>query len=307
MRAAEPERGSRPSPADDLGVRLILATRTLDRAYARLDRLRSTLILALAPDAVLERFNEWTYSRSEAYQPSSSGFRRELFRWEEDAIARFFPAPPARVLVGGAGAGREPLRLAAMGFDVVAFEPAPALCEALAAVARVEGAGVEAFRAGYEDLPRLTRTVDGSAADLQELGPFDAAIFGWGSFSHIRTRALRVETLRSFARVTQGPMLASFLAVKDDSSAGGRRRARRLLARHGRETDDRFSMHLGFRHSSSPSEVESLAREAGLDVVELEFRGGDALAPYVVLRPREGAEAAREGVVSQDRPDSPNS
>jgi hypothetical protein len=52
-------------------------------------------------------------------------------------------------------------------------------------------------------------------------------------------------------------------------------------------------MYLGFRHPASPSEVESLAREAGLDVVELKFGGGDALAPYVVLYPREGSEADR--------------
>ena len=57
------------------GLRLILASRALDPAYARHNRLRSTLILAFAPDPVLDRFNEWTYGRAGAYEPGrlSSG------------------------------------------------------------------------------------------------------------------------------------------------------------------------------------------------------------------------------------------
>src|SRR5918994_2664192 len=100
-----------PSPGD-AGFRFILATRRLDRTYRRLDRLRSTAILAIASDAALERFNAWTYSGSASYRPGSEDFRTDLFPWEEEAIERFFPRPPARVLVGGAGGGREPLALA---------------------------------------------------------------------------------------------------------------------------------------------------------------------------------------------------
>jgi hypothetical protein len=69
-----------PMP-DDAGFRFILATRRLDRAYRKLDRLRSAAILAVASDAALDRFNAWTYENSASYRPGSEEFRTDLFPW----------------------------------------------------------------------------------------------------------------------------------------------------------------------------------------------------------------------------------
>jgi hypothetical protein len=269
----------------DLGLRLILATRILDRAYARLDRVRSLAVLSLAPDATLDRFNDWAYSQSNAYRRGSSGFRRGLFPWEEDVVRRFFPKPPARVLVGGAGSGREPVALAALGYDVVAFEPVTTL--AGAANATDETGAVHWYRAGYEDLPALASVEGGPSARLPDLRPFDVAILGWGSFSHLRNDASRVAALRAFADVTLGPILASFIAVKSSRAARARRITRRLLARRGRQPGDHFSIQMGFRHPVSEDEVAALAKDAGLDVLELKFGSGETLAPYVVLHRRD--------------------
>src|SRR5262245_29124446 len=109
----------------EVGARLILATRFIDESYRLIDRARSTLVLALASDAVLARFNVLAYGRLEAYQLGSSAFRH-LFPWEKNVVATYFPPPPARVLIGGAGGGREVLALAEMGYEVVAFEPSAA-------------------------------------------------------------------------------------------------------------------------------------------------------------------------------------
>jgi hypothetical protein len=268
----------------DLGLRLILATRILDRAYARLDRLRSLAVLSLAPDAALDRFNDWAYSESDAYRRGSAAFRRGLFPWEEDVLRRFFPTPPARVLVGGAGAGREPVALAALGYDVVAFEPVSALA---GAASPSHGGGVQWYRAGYEDLPALESVEGGHAARLSELGPFDGAVFGWGSFTHLRTHADRSAALKAIADVTRGPILVSFIAVRASRGSRPRRIKSWLLARRGREPWDDFSIHMGFRHPVSEEEVTALADEVGLGVLELEFRGGETFAPYAVLRPAE--------------------
>jgi hypothetical protein len=269
----------------DLGLRVILATRILDRAYARLDRVRSLAVLSLAPDATLDRFNDWAYSQSKAYRRGSAGFRRELFPWEEDVVRRFFPTPPARVLVGGAGSGREPVALAALGYDVVAFEPVTTLAGAVNATD--ETGAVHWYRAGYEDLPTLASVEGGPSARLPDLGPFHVAIFGWGSFSHLRKDASRVAALRAFADVTLGPILVSFIALKGSGAARARRITRRLLARRGREPCDDFSIQMGFRHPVSEDEIEALAEDAGLDVLELKFGSGETLAPYVVLRRRD--------------------
>src|SRR5687767_14651727 len=48
-----------------------------------------------------------------------------LFDWEEQVVREHFPPPPARVVVTGAGAGREVLALLRLGYDAVGFEPSP--------------------------------------------------------------------------------------------------------------------------------------------------------------------------------------
>ena len=86
------------------------STRALDWLYRAGDRARSELVAGFASDAVLDRFNDVAYASSRAYRPDTSSFRAYLFPWEEEAIGRFFPEPPAHVLVGGAGAGAKPSR-----------------------------------------------------------------------------------------------------------------------------------------------------------------------------------------------------
>jgi hypothetical protein len=280
------------STPGDAGFRFILATRRLDRWYRRLDRLRSTAILVVASDAALDRFNAWTYSGTSSYRPGSEEFRRDLFPWEEEAIERFFPPAPARVLVGGAGAGREPLALARLGYEVVAFEPAQQLARGMADAAAAEQLAVDAYAGGYDDMDTLASVPTGAVRSAASLGPFDAAIAGWGSFTHVRTRSARVATLAALGRVTTGPLLVSFIAVRPDGDGGGGSELKcRLLARRGREPHDRFSMYMGFQHPVSAAEVAELAAEAGLDLVHLDF-GGTTLAPYVVLR--SGAESTRK-------------
>lgn len=271
----------------DRGVRLIRATFLLDRAYARLDRLRSSVILALASDSVLDQFNDWVYSRADAYRPGTTSFRRQLHPWEEDVISRLFPRPPARILVGGAGAGREPLALAGRGYAVVAFEPARPLAEAMTQQAEAEAQSEQltVLLGSYEDLPRLTRLADGSPVMAETGGPYHAAILGWGSFSHIRTESLRVRTFETFARLTAGPILVSFSVVRPGDAAPSRPRSvlGRMAARRGRQPVDRFNPLFGFEHPVNENEIVALAGRAGLKVVELRFAAAESLAPYAVF------------------------
>jgi len=157
-----------------LAARAIRATSLVDTAYRRFDSLRSRLVTRFAPDAVLDAFNDLTYGVTGVYRPDASNYRSELFNWEQEAFARAFPAPPARVLVGGAGGGREAFALAERGYEVVAFEPSAALAAAMAAHAAEDrpdvGATfrrpirVRAYVGRYEDLPDL-KTPGGSDAE----------------------------------------------------------------------------------------------------------------------------------------------
>src|SRR5262245_21682217 len=103
---------------------MVRATVMVDRAYRLFDRLRSKCVLACAPDAFFDVYNDLTYSRQTVYRPDRETFRSSLFAFEERVIGQYFPPPPGTVLIGAAGGGREAFALARRGYQVVAFEPA---------------------------------------------------------------------------------------------------------------------------------------------------------------------------------------
>ena len=272
---------------NDWAARIILASRALDRGYRLMDAVRSELVLAFCSDATLERFNDLAYSHSSEYDPGSSAFRAYLFPWEERVVERFFPPPPARVLVGGAGSGREPFALAERGYEVVAFDPSPALAAHMAARAGDDGR-IQVFRASYEDLPTLSpASGDRSGPNLTEMPPFDASVIGWGSYSHLRTTEQRIHTFRAFGTATTGPVVVSFLKLARAPGPGrmaGLRRA--LRARGGREEGDAFSVHIGYYHVFQDGEVRQLAERAELEVVHLNSDDRETNWPHAVLKRR---------------------
>jgi SAM-dependent methyltransferase len=227
-------------------------------------------VAALASDATLDRYNDLAY-RTAAYRPSSDAFREYLFPFEETAIERFFPPPPARLLLGGAGGGREAFALADMGYSVVAFEPAATLASELAA--RKGNAEIEVHRGAYEDMDELFPASE----------TFDAAIIGWGSFSHLRNEGARIATLESFRRLTNGPILVSFLAVWA-APTGRVARLRRILPRRtGRDSTDIFAMTIGLYHPVDEEELRALSRAAGLRILHLNFDERETSWPHAVL------------------------
>jgi hypothetical protein len=269
-------------------ARALLLTRGVDWIYRMADKARSELVAALASDAVLDRFNDIAYGGTRSYRPDTSSFRAYLFPWEEEVIRRFFPQPPAHVLVGGAGGGREALALLDLGYRVTAFEPSPQLVEALAARAR-DIEGITVYRARYEDLPRLEGTSGQQDIEVESLAPFDAVIAGWESFSHLRTHESRVSMLESLSRTTAGPLLVSFIGLYEERGApasplGRLRRA--LPRRRGRSPGDAFSVYVGFFHRTNESEIEALADAAGLEIVHRSFDQRDTNWPHVILRRR---------------------
>lgn len=280
-----PESPMRKSMVSASLARVLLWTRAFDWAYRMFDRARSELVAALASDAVLDDFNDVAYGGSGFYRPEAAAFRAELFPWEEETIKRFFPKPPAHVLIGGAGGGREAFALLRLGYRATAFEPSMELAGALA-LAAPDQTGLAVYRAGYEDLPHLAHVGESPHAELDGLGPFDAAIVGWGSFSHLRTDELRIATLEAFARVTRGPILVSFLGLYRGQREASSRLAqlrRALPRRAGRGLADVFSVYIGFYHRTSQEEIAELAAASGLRVDYGSFDERDTNWPHVIL------------------------
>lgn len=166
------------------------------RQLGRLQRALAEIPLALHGPALERLANEIHYAASPLYA-SDAHAAAGLFPFEERALRRFFPAPPARLLLHGAGGGRELLALAGRGFQVVAYEPIAALARAATrrlgpAVPAVACAGVQEWAA-------------------RDDGPFDGVFTGWGTWSHLLRHGERVAALRAFRRACpHGPVLVSF-------------------------------------------------------------------------------------------------
>ncbi len=215
---------------------------------------------------------------------SSASAHHGLWDWETRWFDVRLPAPPARVLIGGAGAGREALPLIERGYQIDALEPSGALWETLAALLGPERLAV---RATYEELSAaLLDGAGGPAASF--VGPrYDAVVLGWGSFTHVLVEAERRRTMQACARLTDGPILVSFWMRDQASDAEASARASRL----GRAVGQRLGrLRLGngtppgeksaFGHAFERAEVEALARSVGREII---WEGASGVYPHATL------------------------
>lgn len=263
-------------------ARILHLTRLVDRSFRKFEAARLELVLALASDRLLSKYNDLTYAHSEAYHPGSSRYRNALHPWEETVVSAHFPAPPRRVLIGAAGGGREAFALARRGFAVVAFEPSP-LADRMA-TARAPELDVEVYHARYGELPRV-RTLEGGTVDLSAGARFDAGIIGWASFSHLPTDADRVRALRTFTALVDGPVLVSYFGWIRPDVAPEPTGLRRLLLRWvgDRRPGSLFSIDVGLYRQLTESDVRAMAEAAGVDVVQIDMH---AEWPNAVVRRR---------------------
>jgi hypothetical protein len=269
---------------DRLTARLIRASRLVDAGYRLFDRARSRAVAVYGTDGVLSAYNDLAYGGANAFKPGSTTFRGRLFHWEEEVAAQVFPRAPSRLLVGGAGGGREALAWAEAGYEVVAFEPAPALAQSMAAA--IDGRAVRPLVGRYEDLPRASEVASGRDVDVTTLGPYGAAIFGWASYSHVRGRAARVSALRRMAALTSGPVVLSFYVHARLDLQRARLSSRLARAIGLKPTGDAFSPEIGYYHWSTREEIESEIAEAGLDIVASSYDDNDGRWPWIAARRR---------------------
>ena len=221
---------------------------------------------------------------------------RDAFPWEAAWFAADLPPAPARVLVGGAGQGREAGWLAARGYDVVAFDPAPSLVRR--ALAQVTRLGCRAFlRGSYEDLVEPGDAAARAFADAIAFhAPYDAVVLGWGSFTHVGAGRQRLALLRRMhVLCPRGPVLAS-VWMRADEPPRVRSRAFQVgfrLGRLGRATEapavepgDWVLGTTGYAHYFTAAEFAALADSAGYRVTRPPDPAQPDRSPHATLRPR---------------------
>jgi len=272
--------------------RIIRSISFAGRQHSRFERFFSELALHGLDARELERLTCYLYDVKGTYKETG------IFPWEEAWFRKDLPPAPARILVGGAGTGREVRYLHTLGYDVVAFEPAPSL------VLRAKVLDPQAFLAflqgSYEDLvdPVRPRHADLNH-QLQQFAPFDAVLLGWGSFSHVVDPGVREGIFRRIRELSPtGPALASFFLLPTElEPANGRmerwgRQTGRWLRKVGNRQEnlvnsgDLILFHAGFGHWFTPIEIESLAEQTGNDLIPAEGWPHPHEYPHCTFVPR---------------------
>jgi len=189
-----------------------------------------------------------------------------LNSWEVGALERHF-AGCRRLLVAGAGGGRECVALARRGLEVVGFDCSPSLVRHASSLLKELGLGATVVLADPDGVP-------------SGLPVFDGVVVGWGAYMHIPGRGSRIEFLRRLREHVKdgGPILLSFFTRPE--------RSRPLLwtwriARAVRRLrGSRFAVELGdslrdtFDHHLTEGEVRGELAEAGFEMLRF------AASPY---------------------------
>ncbi len=172
------------------------------RALRRLLEVSTELPTALHCPA-LERISLDGYYRTQRQYQDAQNQRSGLLRFEERMLDRYFPRPPARLLLHGAGGGRELFALLERGYELDAFEP---VAEFAAAANRQLSPGATPIQSASIQDWSASRRGDAPAR-------YDGVIVGWAAWTHVIRQTDRLNALRRFAEsCPRGPLLLSFFS-----------------------------------------------------------------------------------------------
>jgi hypothetical protein len=219
-------------------------------------------------DTLVERNAVATFHYSDDHWNTSG-----LSEWETAMVRQGFP-PGARVVVTGAGGGREVLALLELGFDATGYEPHPGL---------VASGGELLASGGHPGRLRLMER-DAFPAHAE---PLEALLVGWGSYMLTPGSARRVAFMRGAReRMEAGtPVVLSFFvrspAERDYARlAAAANVVRRLRRLERAEVGD--ALRPNFVHHFTRDELAAELARAGFSLEHYEERPyGHALARAV--------------------------
>lgn len=203
---------------------------------------------------------------------------RGLFPWEQEMIERYF-ARSRRLLLFGAGGGREMIALGRLGYQVDGYECNPEFVHQANELLSQSGVPGMVRPHARDQFPEID-------------GIYEGLIFGWGSYMLIQGRERRVRFLQECAArlLPEAPVLLSFYNQEETRLNDGLvvrigSAARRLLRREALEPGD--SLAPNYVHYFSKEQIASEMKEAGFAIVHYSAHSyghavGMAAGPVVV-------------------------
>ena len=250
-----------PVPEKPVLVRLYFGAHSfLDGLTRFLSLIHSGFWLGVLTRQHLHAISETAYEQNRKYWTDEYN-KSGLWGWESRVVERDF-AGCKRLLLAGAGGGREVLALRRRGLEVDGFEANPGLVRFANELLEREGLAPDVRLASWDQ-------------SLEYEGKYDGVIVGWGAYMHIRGRDKRVTFLHSLReRVEVGaPILLSFY-IMGGSSGFLRRVSRignvlaRMLGRERVEVGDRLTP--DYVHFFNRKQIESELAEGGFGLTTFE-------------------------------------
>jgi hypothetical protein len=145
------------------------------------------------------------YDNDAMYQDDSYNLSG-LWDWEAEVISKYFQSSK-KILLAGAGGGREIYALSKQGYQVDGFECNPQFVEYANKFLKQEGIDSQVILAPRDLCPDSERFYDG-------------AIIGWGAYTNIQGRQKRIEFLQQMRSHLEpgNPILLSFFPRSSDSA-----------------------------------------------------------------------------------------
>lgn len=236
-----------------------LSFRVLQRVSALAQALLKGFWLGILSRPTLHLVDQSYYDREPMYQNDAYN-KRGFWFWEEKMIAEHFGGRQ-KLLVTGAGGGREVLALRRAGFEAWGQEVHPQFTAFAVDLLRREGFTAE--KPLVVQVPRDECPSDGSQ--------YEGAILGWGSYMLIAGRNSRVAFLRQVRAQlpVASPLLLSFFSRQGNTLyyrtiAATGNVWRVLLWRERLDVGDDFSPN--FVHFFDEAQIASELREAGFEL-----------------------------------------
>lgn len=232
---------------------------------------------------------------SHIYDSMGDLWQESLFEWEKKWFEQYLGPGVDKLLIGGAGAGREVKYFLEQNKEIVAFDGSPRLAR-LGKKKYSDTSTCVFLSLTYEDLFYATSSDAAKGRGLvMDMGPYDAVLLGWGSFTHLTTHTDRVALL-SFLReiCPSGPVLLSFWMAdsQEDVIRSGQadrlgRRLGAVIAGAGDKWQaerrwDKVSCLGGFGHYFTEEEIRQISQDAGYKVAYLSTSGGKPHATLTI-------------------------
>lgn len=219
--------------------------------------------LGVLTPGMMRKLDEWYYTRGFGMYRENDYNRSGLYDWEEKAVREHFMNCKAILIPAGAGGGREMLALNRMGLRVDGFEYNPGLVEVGNSLLTEDGFEPTLFQGPANAVPPGSKQYDG-------------AIVGWGTYTLISGRNMRIALLRQIRSrcVAGSPLLISFFHRPGNTrpyrmEAGIANAIRTVLRRSKVEIGDTLSV--SYAHRFTEQEIREELAAGGFAPVSFQI------------------------------------